>query len=63
MIHASASEKIDPPLAEKKVDPLPWAEGACPPMNLNTILNLSLRLRFFQGKIKEEFINPLYESV
>ena len=25
-------EKIDPPLAEKKVDPLPWAEGACPPM-------------------------------
>ena len=27
-------EKIDPPLAEKKVDPLPWAEGACPPMFL-----------------------------
>ena len=25
-------EKIHPPLPEKKVDPLPWAEGACPPM-------------------------------
>ena len=29
-------EKIDPPLAEKKVDPLPWAEGACPPMHPTT---------------------------
>ena len=30
-------EKIDPPLAEKKVDPLPWAEGACPPMTSITV--------------------------
>ena len=34
---------MGPPPAEKKnVDPLPWAEGACPPMNTGLTLRLSL---------------------